>query len=143
MQLALEAARGASDRGEVPVGAVIVDGNGRALVTTHNHVEAWKDCTAHAEMLAIQDACQRRGKKHLDDCDIYVTLEPCPMCAGAIAAARLRRVYFAAYDPKSGGVEHGARVFDHPQSHHRPEVEGGQRGQEAAEQLRAFFEARR
>lgn len=143
MRLAIEAARGAADLGEVPVGAVITDRTGRVLSTTHNMVEAWTDPTAHAEMLAIQSVAQQRGKARLEDCDLYVTLEPCPMCAGAIAHSRFRRVYFGAWDPKSGGVDHGARVFDHPQCHHRPEVMGGVDEQDCAALLKAFFEARR
>lgn len=141
MSLALEEAEAAARRGEVPVGAVIVR-QGAVIAAAGNRVEELGDPTAHAEMLAIR-AATALGAKRLDDCDLYVTLEPCPMCAAAISLARLRRLYFGAYDPKSGGVEHGAKVFDHATCHHRPEVYGGLEENRAAEMLRAFFEARR
>ena len=119
-------AEAARDRGEVPVGAVVVDGStGAVLARAGNGVEAGRDPTAHAEMLAIRAAAAERGTARLVDCDIYVTLEPCAMCAQAIAFARLRRLYFGAADPKGGGVEHGARIFQQPTCHHRPEVIGG------------------
>ena len=129
--------------GEVPIGAVIVDAAGRILAATHNGVEAGRDPTAHAEMLAIRAACALLGNKFLEDCDLYVTLEPCAMCAQAIAFARLRRVYFGAYDPKGGGVEHGARVFSQPTCHHKPEVYGGIREADCAALLQDFFRAKR
>jgi tRNA(adenine34) deaminase len=143
MQLALAAARRAGAMGEVPVGAVVVDSAGAVLATTHNRVEQDRDPTAHAEILALRQAGQSRGTPRLVDCDLYVTLEPCPMCAQAIAFARIRRLYFAAADPKGGGVEHGARIFAASSCHHRPEVIGGIRETEAAALLRGFFEARR
>ena len=137
-------AEAAAARGEVPVGAVVVDGRtGAVLARAGNAVEATHDPTAHAEMLAIRAAAAKRGTARLVDCDIYVTLEPCAMCAQAIAFARLRRLYFAAADPKGGGVEHGARIFEQPTCHHRPEVVGGVQESRAAELLRRFFEARR
>ena len=145
MDLAMAEAEAARDRGEVPVGAVVVDGRtGAVLARAGNETEATHDPTAHAEMLAIRAAAAERGTARLVDCDIYVTLEPCAMCAQAIAFARLRRLYFGAADPKGGGVEHGARIFQQPTCHHRPEVIGGVfRRNRAAELLRRFFEARR
>ena len=144
MDLAMAEAEAARDRGEVPVGAVVVDGStGAVLARAGNGVEAGRDPTAHAEMLAIRAAAAERGTARLVDCDIYVTLEPCAMCAQAIAFARLRRLYFGAADPKGGGVEHGARVFQQPTCHHRPEVIGGIQESRAAQLLRRFFEARR
>ena len=137
-------AEAARDRGEVPVGAVVVDGStGAVLARAGNGVESGRDPTAHAEMLAIRAAAAERGTARLVDCDIYVTLEPCAMCAQAIAFARLRRLYFGAADPKGGGVEHGARIFQQPTCHHRPEVIGGIQESRAAQLLRRFFEARR
>ena len=143
MQLALAAARRAKAAGEVPVGAVVVDVEGAILATAHNRVEQDHDPTAHAEILALREAGRRRGTPRLVDCDLYVTLEPCPMCAQAIAFARIRRLYFAAADPKGGGVEHGARIFAASSCHHRPEVIGGIQETEAAALLRGFFAARR
>ena len=144
MDLALAEAEAARDRGEVPVGAVVVDERtGAVLAQAGNETEATHDPTAHAEMLAIRAAAAARGTARLVDCDIYVTLEPCAMCAQAIAFARLRRLYFGAADPKGGGVEHGARIFQQPTCHHRPEVIGGIQESRAAALLREFFEARR
>jgi tRNA(adenine34) deaminase len=144
MALALAEAAAAAARGEVPVGAVMVDGgSGTVLAASGNRVEALADPTAHAEMLVLREAAAQRGTARLADCDLYVTLEPCPMCAAAIALARLRRVYFAAYDPKGGGVEHGPRIFDQPGCNHRPEIYGGIDEQRAALLLRDFFRARR
>ncbi|MCZ8121995.1 MAG: nucleoside deaminase [Tagaea sp.] len=143
MELALAEARKAAAADEVPVGAVVVDAAGTVLAAAHNRVERDKDPSAHAELLAIRAACAARGEPRLPDCDLYVTLEPCPMCAGAISFARLRRVYWGASDPKGGGVEHGPRVFAHPTCHHRPELFGGLAETEAAELLRDFFRARR
>ena len=144
MRLALEEARLASARGEVPVGAVIVDGvTGAVLARASNRVEELADPTAHAEMLAIRAAAALRSGGRLDGCDLFVTLEPCTMCAAAIALARVRRLFFGAYDPKGGGIEHGARVFDLPTCHHRPEVLGGLEERAAAALLREFFEQRR
>ncbi|MBM3533999.1 MAG: nucleoside deaminase [Alphaproteobacteria bacterium] len=143
MQLAFAEAEAAAARGEVPVGAVIVDAAGNVLAAAGNRVEELHDPTAHAELLAIRAAAARRAEKALPDCDLYVTLEPCAMCAQAIALARLRRVHYGAYDPKGGGVEHGARVFDHPTCHHRPELVGGIEETRAGELLKRFFRERR
>jgi tRNA(Arg) A34 adenosine deaminase TadA len=144
MTRALSLARAAAVRGEVPVGAVVVAaGTGRILAEAHNLVETAPDPTAHAELLALRAAAALRGDPRLPDCDLYVTLEPCAMCATAIAFARIRRVYFGAYDPKGGGVEHGARVFTQPTCHHRPEVVGGLRERACAEVLRTFFREKR
>ena len=144
MDIAIAEAEAARDRGEVPVGAVVVDGRtGDVLARAGNAVEATHDPTAHAEMLAIRAAAAERGTARLVGCDIYVTLEPCAMCAQAIAFARLRRLYFGAADPKGGGVEHGARVFQQPTCHHRPEVIGGIQESRAAALLRGFFKERR
>jgi tRNA(adenine34) deaminase len=143
MMRAFDEAEAAGWRGEVPVGAVLVDAGGTIVAASGNRVEAARDPTAHAEMLVLRDAAAALGRKVLDDCDLYVTLEPCPMCAAAIALARVRRLYFGAYDPKAGGVEHGARIFDQPSCHHRPEVYGGIDERRAAALLRAFFQARR
>ena len=144
MNLAMAEAEAAGARGEVPVGAVVVDGrSGAVLARAGNAVEATCDPTAHAEILAIRAAATERGTARLVDCDIYVTLEPCAMCAQAIAFARLRRLYFGAADPKGGGVEHGARIFDQPTCHHRPEVIGGIQEDRAAALLRGFFKERR
>jgi tRNA(Arg) A34 adenosine deaminase TadA len=144
MDLALGEAEAAAAAGEVPVGAVLVDGEtGVVLARTHNRVEADKDPTAHAELLAIREAAQRLGAKRLAGADLYVSLEPCPMCAQAISFARLRRLIFAAYDPKGGGVEHGPRIFAQVTCHHRPEVVGGVQELRAGELLKAFFRDRR
>jgi tRNA(adenine34) deaminase len=144
MSQALGEARAAADLGEVPVGAVLVDGgSGEILGRAHNRVESRRDPTAHAELLVIGATAQRLGLKRLEGADLYVTLEPCPMCAAAVSLARLRRLYFGAYDPKSGGVEHGPKIFSHRTCHHRPEVIGGLAETECAALLRAFFAARR
>lgn len=143
MALALEEAAAAAARGEVPVGAVIVDRKGMVLSRAGNRVMEDRDPTAHAEMLAIRQAAARIGSERLIDCDLYVTLEPCAMCAQAISFARLRRLYFGAADPKGGGVEHGARIFDQPTCHHRPEIYGGLSESRAAAILKDFFATRR
>lgn len=144
MDAALQEARTAADLGEVPVGAVIVDPvAGRVVARAGNRTRAAHDPTGHAEILAIRAACAALGQERLTGLDLYVTLEPCAMCAGAIANARLARVYFGASDPKSGGVLHGARVFSHDQAHHRPEVYDGISEAECAGLLRGFFEAKR
>ena len=144
MELALEQAARAAQLGEVPVGAVLVHGaSGEVLARAHNRVETDHDPTAHAELLVIRAAAQGLGLKRLTDADLYVTLEPCPMCAAAISLARLRRLYFGAYDPKGGGVEHGARIFEQTSCHHRPEVVGGLEETRSAALLRDFFQARR
>ncbi|WP_333838500.1 nucleoside deaminase [Novosphingobium sp.] len=142
MKLALTQAQAAADAGEVPIGAVIVKG-GQVIAAAHNAPRAQCDPTAHAEVLAIRAAAARLGQERLEGCDLWVTLEPCPMCAGAIMHARIARVYYAAPDPKGGAVEHGPRVFEQPTCLHRPEVYAGMGEGEAAGLLRDFFRARR
>lgn len=144
MQMALIEARAAGERGEVPVGAVLVDGQtGDILAQSGNRTEELSDPTAHAEVLVIREAAKKRNNPRLEGCDLYVTLEPCPLCATAISFARLRRLHFGAYDPKSGGVDHGPRIFDQSTCHHRPDVAGGHREQEAGDLLKQFFAAKR
>ncbi len=144
MDQAMDEARAAAGRGEVPVGAVVVDSRtGAVLARAGNETEATHDPTAHAEVLALRRAAQAMGGPRLSDCDLYVTLEPCAMCAAAISHARIRRLYFGAYDPKGGGVEHGPRFFSQPTCHHAPEVVGGLNETEAAALLRDFFKERR
>ena len=143
MDIALAEARTAAARGEVPVGAVVVGPDGTVLARAGNAVEADHDASAHAELLALRAAAAARGEARLPDCDLVVTLEPCPMCAQAISFFRIRRLVFGAYDPKGGGVEHGARVFDASSCHHRPDVIGGVRERDSATLLRTFFAARR
>ena len=144
MALALQAAAEAAQLGDVPVGAVIVDpAAGRILAVAGNRVYFRQDPTAHAELLVIRRAARACGRARLDGCDIWVTLEPCAMCAGAISLARLRRLYFGAYDPKGGGVEHGACVFSRPTCHHQPEVIGGMEERASGLLLRHFFAQRR
>ncbi len=143
MDAALTEARRAAQRGEVPVGAVVVGPQGEVLARAGNRTCADHDPSAHAEMLAIRAACALLGRERLTGCDLYVTLEPCAMCAGVISGARIRRLYFAASDPKSGGVDHGARVFTHPQCHHAPEVYSGLSEARSAALLREFFAKRR
>ena len=142
MQIALEEARAAAARGEVPVGCAIVRG-GEVIARTGNRTVADKDPTAHAELIAIRAAAAALGSERLTDCDLYVTLEPCTMCAAAMSFARIRRLYFGAADPKGGAVEHGVRFFASPTCHHRPEVYGGIGERECACLLRDFFAARR
>ena len=143
MEMALDEARAAAARGEVPVGAVVLDGAGKVLARAGNETEARHDPTAHAEMLALRAAAAACGEARLPDCELVVTLEPCPMCAQAASLFRVWRITFGAYDPKGGGVEHGARVFDAASCLHRPEVIGGSRESEAAALLQEFFAARR
>jgi len=144
MAVALEEARAAAARGEVPVGAVVVDrASGRPLARSGNRVRELADPAAHAEILVIRAAAASLGVPRLTDCDLYVSLEPCAMCAGAIAQARLHGLYFGAYDPKGGGVEHGARVFGRSTCNHVPHITGGIRRSAAAALLRDFFQARR
>jgi tRNA(adenine34) deaminase len=140
---AIAEAERAAWRGEVPVGAVLVWPDGTVIAAAGNRVEEQRDPTAHAEMLALRAGAAALGQKQLDGCDLYVSLEPCPMCAAAIALARVRRLYFAAYDPKGGGVEHGPRIFDQPTCRHRPEVYGGIEERRAGALLRAFFQGLR
>jgi tRNA(Arg) A34 adenosine deaminase TadA len=142
MDLALEAARQAAERGEVPVGAVVVK-DGAVLATAGNRTIADHDPTAHAEILALREAARLLGSERLIECDLYVTLEPCAMCAGAISFARIRRLYFGASDPKGGAVEHGPRFFSQPTCHHAPEIYGGMNESDSAELLRVFFKSRR
>ncbi len=138
---AISLARTAGTQGEVPIGCVITDAAGRIVATGHNEVEIAQNPLRHAELVAIEQALAATGSKYLEQYDLYVTLEPCAMCAAAIAAVRLRRVYFGAYDPKSGGTEHGARIFAH--SHHKPEVIGGLLESECAGLLTQFFREKR
>lgn len=142
MMRALEQARKGADAGEVPIGAVVVR-DGAVIAAAHNAPRALHDPTAHAEVLAIRAAAAALGNERLDDCELWVTLEPCAMCAGAIAHARIARLYYAAADAKGGAVEHGARVFEHDQCLHRPEVYSGMGEGEAAVLLRSFFAERR
>lgn len=143
MDVALEEARAAGARGEVPVGAVVVSPAGAVVARAGNRTRELSDPTAHAEVLAIRAACAAAGSERLSGHDLYVTLEPCPMCAAAISAARIGRLYYGAADPKSGGVAVGARVFAHPQCHHVPEVYDGIGAEEAEGLLKAFFAERR
>jgi tRNA(Arg) A34 adenosine deaminase TadA len=143
MATALAAAEDAARRGEVPVGAALVDWQGKVIAVDGNRTRERHDPTAHAEMLVIRAACAELELDRLEGFDLYVTLEPCAMCAAAIAAARIGRLYYGASDPKSGGVAHGARVFRHPQSHHFPEVYDGIGAEQSAILLRRFFAARR
>ena len=143
MNQALEEASAAAERGEVPVGAVIVSPRGQVVAAAGNRTREWSDPTAHAEIVALRAACAAAGSERLAGHDLYVTLEPCAMCAAAIAAARIARVYYGAPDPKSGGVAHGARVFSHPQCHHRPEVYDGIAASEGEALLGQFFAQRR
>lgn len=143
MDVALEEARSAGARDEVPVGAVIVSPAGEVVARAGNRTRELSDPTAHAEMLAIRAACAAAGSERLGGHSLYVTLEPCAMCAAAIAAARIERLYYAASDPKSGGVAQGARVFAHPQSHHAPQIYDGIAASEAEALLRDFFAAKR
>ena len=143
MDLALAEAEAAAKRGEVPVGAVIAGPDGAILAIAGNRTRERNDPSAHAEILAIREACQKLGSERLTGCDLYVTLEPCPMCAALVSFARLRRLYFGASDPKGGGVEHGARVFSHATCHHAPEVYAGIGEERASALLKAFFAERR
>ena len=142
MQMAVEEAKAAAGRGEVPVGCVVVR-DGEVIARAGNRTVADKDPTGHAELIAIRAAAQALGSERLTDCDLYVTLEPCAMCAGAIAFARLRRLYFGAADPKGGAVENGVRFFASTSCHHKPEVYGGIGESESAALLKDFFQARR
>ena len=144
MDLAIAEAEAAAAAGEVPIGAVLVDGkSGEVLAAAGNRVDSDFDPTAHAELLAIRAACAKRNSPRLGDCDLYVTLDPCPMCAQAISFARIRRLYFGASDAKGGGVENGPRIFSQASCHHRPEVYGGMNETRVAELLRQFFATRR
>jgi tRNA(adenine34) deaminase len=144
MERAFQEAENAALRDEVPVGACVVDAkSGEVIAAFGNNSLEGCDPTAHAEMLALRKAAEVLESHRLDDCDLYATLEPCPMCAAAISIARIRRLYFAAYDPKGGGVDHGPRIFEHPTCHHKPDVYGGIEEVRAQDLLRAFFKERR
>lgn len=143
MNVALEEAAKALERGEVPIGAVIVENFGNIVARAGNETRARLDPSAHAEVLAIREACTVLKTERLVNCDMYVTLEPCAMCAALIANARIRRIYFAASDPKSGGIQQGARIFDRKQTHHVPEIYSGIGEEKAAELLRNFFSKKR
>lgn len=144
MRLALEEAKDAAARQEVPIGAVLVHAeSGVVIASAGNRTIEMNDPTAHAEILAIRDGCAKAGAQRIPECDLYVTLEPCAMCAAAISFARIRRLVFAASDPKGGGILHGGKFFEQPTCHHRPTVENGLLSDESGEILRAFFKARR
>lgn len=144
MQCAIHEAEKADAQDEVPVGAVVVDSlTGEIIARAHNQMEQDHDPTAHAEMQAIRRATTIKGESRLEDCDLYVTLEPCPMCAQAISFARIRRLYFGAYDPKGGGVDHGAKIFNASSCHHIPEIIGGLEEERCAQLLVGFFEKKR
>lgn len=145
MDLALAQARDAAERGEVPVGAVLIGPDGNVLAANGNRIQETNDATAHAEMLVLREGARLLGghRLRLTDCDLYVTLEPCAMCASAIALARIRRLYFGAYDVKGGGVENGPRIFSQPTCNHRPEVYGGIAEVASGELLKTFFAERR
>ena len=143
METALAEARAAAAREEVPVGAVVVSPDGHVVAQAGNRTRELKDPTAHAEILALREACRIVGSERLPGYNLYVTLEPCPMCASAIGQARIARIYYGAADPKSGGIAHGPRVFEHPQSHHKPEVYDGIGATEAEKLLTGFFAERR
>jgi len=142
LRLALAEAAAAGNRGEVPVGAIVVR-DGEVLARAGNRVVELRDPTAHAEILVLREAAKLLDRPRLDGCDLWVSLEPCPMCAAAIALSHIRRLHFGAYDPKGGGVDHGPRIFDQPTCHHRPEVVGGLAEAECAALLKEFFRARR
>ena len=143
MNVALEEAAKALERGEVPIGAVIVENSGNIVARAGNETRARLDPSAHAEVLAIREACTVLKTERLVNCDMYVTLEPCAMCAALIANARIRRIYFAASDPKSGGIQQGARIFDRKQTHHVPEIYSGIGEEKATKLLRNFFSKKR
>ena len=143
MELALLQANKAAQLGEVPIGAVLVSLDGVVIASAHNLVETQSDATAHAECLVLREAMRSLNRKFLDGCDLWVTLEPCAMCAGAISNARIRRLYFGAEDKKGGAVEHGSRVFSHSTCHHKPEIYGGIKETHASRLLEKFFAERR
>lgn len=143
MDQALNEARAAAQRGEVPVGAVLIGPDGTVLAKAGNRTRELNDPTAHAEILVIRAACKLLESERLPGCDLYVTLEPCPMCASAISQTRIARLYYGASDPKSGGVAQGPRVFDHPQSHHTPEIYDGIAAEACEALLKDFFKEKR
>lgn len=141
--LILKQAKQAALNNEVPVGAAIIDNEKKIIALTSNKVEEYNDPTAHAEILAIKQACKALKNTKLNNCDLYVTIEPCPMCASAISLSRIRRLYFGAYDPKTGGVDHGAKIFAHQNTHHKPEYYGGFYEAECAQLMKDFFKEKR
>jgi len=144
MKEAIKVAKLGYENNEVPIGAIIVDSNsGEIIASAHNLTETNSDPTAHAEILAIKEACKKLQAPRIHECDIYVTLEPCPMCATAISFARIRRLYFGAYDIKGGGVEQGAKIFNQPTCHHKPEIYGGINESECAKLMTDFFKDKR
>jgi len=143
MDIALKEAEEAAKRGEVPVGAVLVSASGEILASAGNRTEADADPAGHAEVLVLREGARKRGEPRLPDCDLYVTLEPCAMCAAAISFARIRRLFFGAYDPKGGAVEHGARFFSSSTCHHAPEIVGGVEESRASALLKSFFSGKR
>ncbi|MEZ5883019.1 MAG: nucleoside deaminase [Paracoccaceae bacterium] len=143
MEIALDEARAAASRGEVPVGAAVIAPDGQVVARAGNRTRELNDPTAHAEILALRAACAAAGSERLPGYDLYVTLEPCPMCAAALANARIARIYYGAADPKSGGIAQGPRIFAHPQCHHRPEVYDGINAAEAERLLKDFFQEKR
>lgn len=143
MQFLIDLARKAALRGEVPIAAAIIGGDGTLIATAHNRVEKRQDATAHAEIIALRKAMKVRGSKYLQDCTLMVTLEPCAMCAQAASLAKVKKIVYGAHDPKGGGVEHGARVFQQSTCHHAPEIIGGVMEQECAALLIQFFSAKR
>lgn len=143
MESLIKVANVAAERGEVPIAASIIAPTGETIATFHNEVEARRDATAHAELLAIQMACRKLGRKYLEDYTLMVTLEPCAMCAQAAAHAKIGKIIYGAFDPKGGGIEHGARVFSQSTCHHAPEVIGGVMADECGALLTEFFKAKR
>ena len=143
MESLIDLARQAALRGEVPIAAAIIGGDGTLIATAHNRVEKRQDATAHAEIIALRKAVKVRGSKYLQDCTLMVTLEPCAMCAQAASLAKVKKIVYGAHDPKGGGVEHGARVFQQSTCHHAPEIIGGVMEQECAALLTQFFSAKR
>ena len=144
MAVAIKQAVSSANSQEIPVGAVLVDvSNGQIVAQSGNTTRANSDPTAHAEVNVIRARCADLGVQRIPNHDLYVTLEPCPMCASAISNARIRRVYFGAYDPKSGGIDHGAKIFTHPQCHHKPDIIGGVMEKECGDLLKGFFEKKR
>ena len=143
MHTLLTLARTAADRGEVPIAAAVIAADGTVLSQAHNETEARRDATAHAELLALRAAMQLRSEKYLDDCTLYVTLEPCAMCAQAASLAKVKKIVFGAYDPKGGAIEHGPRLYQQPTCHHAPEIIGGVQEAECGQLLKDFFALKR
>jgi tRNA(adenine34) deaminase len=143
MKNLLSLAAQAAAKGEVPIAACVIDAQGKVLASAHNEVEMRQDATAHAELLVMQEVCRGRGEKYLEDCTLYVTLEPCAMCAQAASLVKIKKIIFGAYDPKGGGVEHGARIFAQATCHHKPDVVGGVMEAECGRLLKDFFATKR